>query len=62
MLVRDWMTKEPLSVTPKSSVEDAFRFMRENRIRHLPVVKKGDRLVGIVTQTDLLQASPSPAT
>jgi len=62
MFVRDWMTKNPIVVSPKTSVEEAIRLMRENRLRHLPVVKKKDRLVGIVTQTDLLQASPSPAT
>jgi acetoin utilization protein AcuB len=62
MLVRDWMTKELLVVSPKTSVEEAIRVMRENRVRHLPVVKKDGQLVGIVTQTDLLQASPSPAT
>ena len=62
MLVKDWMTKEPLVVTPRTSVEDAIRTMREHRVRHLPVVKDGSTLVGIVTQTDLLQASPSPAT
>ncbi len=63
MLVRDWMTKEPLVVMPRTSVEEAMRIMRQNRVRHLPVVKKDSRhLVGIVTQTDLLQASPSPAT
>ena len=63
MLVRDWMTKEPLVVSPQTSVEEAIRIMRQNRVRHLPVVKKdGDALVGVVTQTDLLQASPSPAT
>ena len=62
MLVKDWMTEEPLVVSPKTSVEEAIRIMRENRVRHLPVVKKDDQLVGIVTQTDLLQASPSPAT
>ena len=62
MLVKDWMTKEPLVVTPKTSVEDAIRTMRDHRVRHLPVVKDGSTLVGIVTQTDLLQASPSPAT
>jgi acetoin utilization protein AcuB len=62
MLVKDWMTKEPLVVSPKTSVEEAIRTMREHRVRHLPVVKKEDHLVGIVTQTDLLQASPSPAT
>jgi acetoin utilization protein AcuB len=56
------MTGEPLVVTPKASVEDAIRTMRGSRVRHLPVVIDGDILVGIVTQTDLLQASPSPAT
>lgn len=63
MLVRDWMTKEPLIVWPQTSVEEAIRIMRQNRVRHLPVVKRdGETVVGIVTQTDLLQASPSPAT
>jgi acetoin utilization protein AcuB len=62
MLVKDWMTKEPLVVSPKTSIEEAIRTMRGNRVRHLPVVKDGDTLVGLVTQTDLLQASPSPAT
>lgn len=62
MLVRDWMTREPLVVSPKTSIEEAVRTMRENRVRHLPVVSKGDHLIGLVSQTDLLQASPSPAT
>jgi acetoin utilization protein AcuB len=62
MLVKDWMTKEPLAVSPKTSIEEAIRTMREHRVRHLPVVKDQDALVGLVTQTDLLQVSPSPAT
>lgn len=62
MLAKDWMTREPLVVSPKTSVEEAIRIMRENRVRHLPVVKSKNILAGIVTQTDLLQASPSPAT
>ena len=62
MLVKDWMTKEPLVVSPKTSIEQAIRTMRQNRVRHLPVAKDGDILVGLVTQSDLLQASPSPAT
>jgi acetoin utilization protein AcuB len=56
------MTKEPLVVSAKTSVEVALRTMREHRMRHLPVVNKDGQLMGIVTQTDLLQASPSPAT
>ena len=62
MLVKDWMTREPVVVSPRTSVEEAIRMMRERRVRHLPVVTEGDTLVGVVTQTDLLQASPSPAT
>lgn len=62
MLVRDWMTREPLVVSPNTSIEEAVKTMRENRVRHLPVVRGADTLAGLVTQTDLLQASPSPAT
>jgi acetoin utilization protein AcuB len=36
--------------------------MRQNRIRRLPIVDKKGKLVGIVSEKDLLYASPSPAT
>jgi len=58
MLVRDWMAHNPLVVTPATSVAEALWTMGQHRVRHLPVVRDGE-LVGIVTQTDLLQASPS---
>jgi acetoin utilization protein AcuB len=61
MLVRDWMAQDPLVVAPATSVAEALWTMGQHRVRHLPVVEN-DLLVGIVTQTDLLQASPSPAT
>jgi acetoin utilization protein AcuB len=61
MRIRDVMTKNLITVDSESLVLDAQRIMRENNIRRLPVVDKG-KLVGIVTQHDLLQASPSPAT
>ena len=61
MLVRDRMTSNPITITPDTSFPEAFRTMRENRIRHLPVVEK-EKLIGVVAQTDLLHASPSPAT
>lgn len=60
MLVRDCMTPDPTTVTPQTSLRDALRLMRRLRIRHLPVMEH-DRLVGIVTWTDLMRASPSPA-
>jgi acetoin utilization protein AcuB len=55
------MTKNPITVDSETLVLDAQKIMKENSIRRLPVVDKGN-LVGIVTQHDLLQASPSPAT
>jgi acetoin utilization protein AcuB len=61
MLVRDRMTSSPITITPDTSFPEAFRVLRENRIRHLPVVEK-EKLIGVVAQTDLLHASPSPAT
>ena len=61
MLVRDRMTTPVTSVAPKTSIHDALALMKEKGIRRLPVVK-GRALVGIVTWTDLMRASPSPAT
>jgi acetoin utilization protein AcuB len=55
------MTKNPVTVDSNTYVLDAQKIMGENNIRRLPVVDKG-KLVGIITQHDLLMASPSPAT
>ena len=62
MLVRDLMTSNPVTVHPETSVPDALRLMRERKVRRLPVVDGHSRLVGIVSDKDLLYASPSPAT
>lgn len=62
MLVRDRMTLDPVTITPAASVADALRLMNERKIRRLPVVDDAGKVVGIVSDRDLLQASPSPAT
>jgi acetoin utilization protein AcuB len=61
MFVRDFMSKNVITITPESSLADAFALMKENRIRRLPVVDQG-KLVGVVAYSDLLKASPSEAT
>jgi acetoin utilization protein AcuB len=61
MLVKDRMTPNPVTITPFTSFPEAFRIMREKRIRHLPVME-GEKLVGVVARTDLLHASPSMTT
>ncbi|QXE89069.1 CBS and ACT domain-containing protein [Geomonas subterranea] len=62
MLVRDRMTQNPITIIPDISVTEALRLMSEKKIRRLPVVDRSGQLVGIVSDRDLLQASPSPAT
>lgn len=59
--VKDWMTRRVITVDPRTSLPDAHKLMRTNNIRRLPVVERG-RLVGIVTRSDIREASPSEAT
>lgn len=62
MLVRDRMSKHPITITADVHIDEALKMMRDNKVRRLPVVDKDGRLVGIVSEMDLLYASPSPAT
>ncbi len=61
MLVKDWMTKDPITITDETSMMKAIHLMKQNRFRRLPVMHEG-RLVGIVSDRDLKEASPSKAT
>jgi len=56
------MSRHPITVTTDVRIDEALKMMRDNKIRRLPVVDKNGRLVGIVSEMDLLYASPSPAT
>ena len=58
LLVRDWMTKTLVTLSPEASVAEALALCRERRIRHIPVLKE-ERLVGIVSDRDLRDASPA---
>lgn len=62
MLVRDRMTKNPITIKPDLPVAEAMEWMRRENVRHFPVVDKEGKLVGIVARDDLLYASPSPVT
>jgi len=62
MLVGKRMTRNPLTTTPDTPVAEALNFMRREKVRRLPVIDKKGMLVGIVSEKDLLYASPSPVT
>ncbi|MGM0432878.1 MAG: CBS domain-containing protein [Spirochaetota bacterium] len=61
MIVGRRMTKNPVAVRPDVPVTEAQRLMRQEKIHRLPVLGKKHELVGIVTEKDILYASPSPA-
>lgn len=60
-LVKDWMTPDPISVSPDATLPEAHALMTERRIRRL-LVMDGDKLEGIVTRGDVRGAEPSKAT
>lgn len=63
MLVQQIMTEKLITVSADTIVTDAQDLMRNNHLHHLPVVDgRSGKLVGIVSEKDLLYASPSPAT
>lgn len=62
MLVKHRMSSNTITVTPDTTVPDAYQVIKENKIHYLPVVDKKGRLIGIVSRTDLIHAEPSPAT
>jgi acetoin utilization protein AcuB len=58
LLARDWMTRKLVTLSPEASVAEALTLCRERRIRHIPILEEG-RLVGIVSDRDLRDASPA---
>jgi CBS domain-containing protein len=53
--VSEWMTAEPLTVPPDTTVDEALRTMLDRGFRHLPVVE-AERVVGVVSMRDLSAA------
>lgn len=61
MLVKNWMSKNVITVEGDASMQNATMLMKMHGIRMLPVVEQG-KLVGIITDRDLKKASASDAT
>ncbi len=55
MKARDVMTTEVVTVTPETSVAEAAKLMLDNRISGVPVVEGDGRLVGILSEGDLMR-------
>ena len=61
MFVKDRMTTNPVTVTETTPIVEAGEIFRKNNFARLPVVRD-EKLVGIITQEDLLKVTPSAAT
>ena len=62
MIVAKRMMRTPVFLDEDDSMKTAMDTLKDREIRHLPVLKGGSKLVGILTETDIKQASPSTAT
>ena len=61
MAVKDFMTKRVVYVSPETTVAAAADIMRDKELRRLPVIEH-DKLVGLITEGTMAEASPSKAT
>jgi acetoin utilization protein AcuB len=61
MLVKNWMSKNVITINEDDSMQDAMKLMKQHSIRMLPVLRKGV-LIGVLTDRDLKRASASDAT
>lgn len=61
MFVANRMTKNPITVEPSTPVNEAAKLMKRRNIRRLPVIDEG-KLVGIISDRDVMRVAPSPAT
>lgn len=61
MAVRDFMTRKVIYISPDTTIAHAADLMREQDIHRLPVIEH-DKLVGLVTEGTIAEASPSKAT
>jgi len=61
MIITDRMKKNPGVATPGMSIPDAKAKMKAEKVHRLPVLDEDRRLVGVISEKDILLAAPSPA-
>ncbi|NSL51318.1 acetoin utilization AcuB family protein [Calidifontibacillus erzurumensis] len=59
MIIEEIMNRKVFTMKPHETIEKAIELMHKNRIRHIPIVDENDHVIGIVTDRDIRDASPS---
>lgn len=62
MLIKDWMSTPVITIGPDESMMKASKLLKDKNIRRLPVVDEKGKLIGILSDRDIKEASPSKAT
>ncbi len=62
MLIKNWMSTNVVTLTPDRSMMKASKLMKDNNISRIPIVDEQGKLVGLVSDRDIKEASPSKAT
>ena len=62
MRVKNRMTPNPIVANLKTNYNEALRLMKQNQIKHLPILDEKGKPIGIVTQANMLRTAPSPVT
>lgn len=61
MIIERRMTRNPVTCTPDMSIQDASDLMKREHVHRLPVLDRNGKLIGVVSEKDILKAQPSPA-
>ncbi|RSL32926.1 CBS domain-containing protein [Salibacterium salarium] len=59
MLVEEMMQSDPIHISDTTTIENAMDLIHQHKIRHIPVTDTMDMLIGIVSDRDIRDASPS---
>lgn len=59
MLVEEIMNKDVISMQPNATIAEALQLLQVNRIRHIPIINGDVQVIGIVSDRDVRDASPS---
>lgn len=61
MIIERRMTRNPVTCAPDMSIQDAGNLMKKEHVHRLPVLDKNGKLIGVISEKDILKAAPSPA-
>ena len=60
MIIEEIMKTDVITLQPEDTIHSALLIMREKKIRHIPIVDSEQHLLGLVTERDIKDATPSP--